>query len=369
MGTRGRARSRRADPLSALVALAAFVAVTVSAMRHPAGSPPPPPPADAGPRPPRWLVRVDTWQQRHRPLAFVVAVVRKFVEDRAGHLAALVSYFAFFSVFPLLMALTAVLGMVLEGDAELQRRITGTATAQIPIVGDRLGVGTLTGSTWAVVIGATVALWSGLRVIDAAQNALNEVWAVPMSDRPRLARRRLKSFLLFAVVGLSLLASVVVGSVASLVPGVPGQGRLAVYVVTAILNTGVFLFAFLFLPEVRVHWSQLLPGSVFAAAGWFVVSVPGALYIQRTINRSEAVYADFAGVIGLLTFFFLASQVVIVGAEINAVLARRLWPRSLLYRFGVHTDADERAYAAAAAATAQLHSQRVTVGYRDGSRR
>ena len=157
-----------------------------------------------------------SWQQRHRPVAFGWAVVRKFVEDRAGYLAALVSYFAFFSVFPLLMALTAVLGTVLEGDAELQRRITGTATAQIPIIGNRLEVGTLTGSTWAVVVGVAVALWSGLRVIDAAQNALNEVWAVPMSDRPRLARRRLKSFLLFAVVGLSLLASVVIGSVASL---------------------------------------------------------------------------------------------------------------------------------------------------------
>ena len=167
----------------------------------------------------------------------------------------------------------------------------------------------------------------------------------------------------------SLLASVVIGSVASLVVGFPGQGRVAVYLVTGLLNTGVFLFAFRFLPEVRVHWTDLLPGSLFAAAGWFVVSVPGALYIQRTITRSEAVYADFAGVIGLLTFFFLASQVVIVGAEINAVQSRRLWPRSLLHRFGEHTEADERAYAAAAAATAQLRSQEVTVAYRKPGRR
>ena len=352
------------------MALAAFVAVSVSALRRPGGPVVPPEGTDADvARPKAWLARIDRWQQRHRPLAFTVAVARKFAEDGAGYLAALVSYFAFFSLFPLLMALTAVLGMVLEGNPDLQQRITGTATAQIPIVGSQLGVGTLTGSTWAVVIGTTVALWSGLRVIDAAQTALNEVWAVPLVDRPRLARRRLKSLLLFVVVGLSLLASVVVGSLASLVSGVSGQSRIAVYVVTALLNTGVFLFAFRFLPEVRLRWSELLPGSVFAAIGWFVVSVPGALYIQRTINRSEAVYADFAGVIGLLTFFFLASQVVIVGAEINAVLARRLWPRSLLYRFGVHTEADERAYASIAAATAQIHSQQVTVSYRGDARR
>jgi len=354
--------------LASLVAMAAFVAVALGAWRDRDRPPAAPEPDDPPKPPPALLAAVDRWQRRHPAVAFLLGVTRKFADDGAANLAALVSYFAFFSVFPLLLALTSVLGMVLEDNPDLQERITGTATDQIPIIGPTLGVGELTGSTPAVVIGIAVALWSGLKVIDAAQNALNDVWDVPRLDRPTLIKRRSKSLLLLGLIGVSLLGSVVISVAAGLIPDLPRQGILAIYGLTVLLNCGVFLLAFKLLSEVEHSWGELVPGSVFAAVGWFVVQVPGAFYIQRVVNNASATYQSFATVIGLLTYFFLLSQVVIIGAEINVVRARRLWPRSLLARHGVLTPADEQAHAAAAAATRRVATERIVVGFGPGRR-
>jgi YihY family inner membrane protein len=366
------ARPASGGAFASLVAVAAFVAVAIGSLRHR-----PPRPARAATTgslatvtdeadhkpPPAWLRRIDAWQRGHGWAAFPLAVVKKFSDDRAGYLAALVSYFAFFSLFPLLMALTSILGLVLEGRDEWKDELTGEATEQIPVIGDQLSVGELTGSTVAIVVGVALALWSGLKVIDAAQNALNDVWDVPMVGRPKFAKRRAKSVVLLGVVGLSLIASLASSSLASFLPDLPGSGRFGVFALTVVFNIGVFLLAFKLLSELDHRWGELLPGSVFAAVGWFILQAPGAFYIQRTIDNSQETYREFATVIGLLTFFFLASQVVILGAEINVVRARHLWPRSLLARYGVLTDADRQVLADAADATRKLPDQRVQVAF------
>ena len=124
------------------------------------------------------------------------------------------------------------------------------------------------------------------------------------------------------------------------------------------------LLAFKLLPQARLRWGELLPGSVFAGVGWWVLQTSGAVYIQRTIDNAGPTYDTFATVIGLLTFFFLASQLVILGAEINVVRSRRLYPRSLLAAHGELTDADRQVYADSAGATRRLAGQRVQVGFR-----
>ncbi|MGE0731076.1 MAG: YihY/virulence factor BrkB family protein [Acidimicrobiia bacterium] len=370
--------------LASLVSLAAFASVAIGALRN-RGDAAERPDVDGGEaplvvvqptdvplppsterRPPSPLLRrFDAWQRQRPAVAFPLAVVRKFGDDRAGYLAALVSYFAFFSLFPLLLALTSILGFVLEGNPDLQQDLQESATDQIPIIGDQLTVGTITGSVVAIVVGVGVALWSGLKVIDAAQNALNDVWDVPVVGRPTFAKRRVKSVLLLGVIGLSLIGSLAAGSIAGLLPDLPGVGRFGVLAVTLLFNVGVFLLAFKLLPEARLRWGELLPGSIFAGVGWWVLQTSGAVYIQRTIENAGPTYNTFATVIGLLTFFFLASQLVILGAEINVVRSRRLYPRSLLAAHGELTDADRQVYADSAGATRRLADQRVQVGFRN----
>src|SRR4051794_9813274 len=81
------------------------------------------------------LRRLDVWQRRRGWLAFPFAVVKKFGEDQAGNLAALVAYYAIFSVFPLLLVLSTVLGYVLHGHPDWQHEVTNSALKNLPLIG------------------------------------------------------------------------------------------------------------------------------------------------------------------------------------------------------------------------------------------
>jgi membrane protein len=91
----------------------------------------------------RILGRVDRWQRRHALGGFPVAVFKKFSEDRASNLAALVAYYAFFSLFPLLLVFTTVVGFVLADDPQAQKDILDSTLQQIPLAGEELKTGTL----------------------------------------------------------------------------------------------------------------------------------------------------------------------------------------------------------------------------------
>ncbi len=112
-------------------------------------------------------------------VAFPLAVRRKYSDDRAGYLAATISYYGFFSLFPLLLVLVTVLGYVLDGRPSLQHRIIGTALAQFPVIGPGLEQQSLKGSGLALAIGIAVSLWTGTSVFLAAENAMNRIWEVP----------------------------------------------------------------------------------------------------------------------------------------------------------------------------------------------
>src|SRR5438128_6085182 len=130
----------------------------------------------------RTLRTVDDFQQRRRWLAFPFAVFKEFGDDQAGNLAALIAYYGFFSLFPLLLVLVTVLGFVLHGHPGLQDRVLNSTLGQFPIIGDQLrtNVHSLQGSGFALAIGVGGTLYGGLGVGAAAQNAMNEVWDVPV---------------------------------------------------------------------------------------------------------------------------------------------------------------------------------------------
>src|SRR5215218_2482294 len=129
----------------------------------------------------RLIVRVDRYQRAHGSLGFPVATLKKFGEDRAGHLAALIAYYGFFSLFPLMLVLVTVLGLTLAGNSEFQHRIVDSALAQFPIIGDQIrqNLHALNGTGLALAVGIAGALWAAMAGIKAAQNAMDEIWNVP----------------------------------------------------------------------------------------------------------------------------------------------------------------------------------------------
>jgi membrane protein len=285
------------------------------------------------PRPgllPRLRWHLDRTQRAHPALGFLLAVVKKFGEDRAGNLAALVAYFGLLSLFPLMVVFTSVLGFVVT-DPEDQRRFSDAAADQIPVVGSTIRdtAGSLEGSVVAIAVGIAFALWAGLRIVDAMQNALHAVWQRPSAGRPRLFERRLRGVAMLLVIGGGLVASIVASNVATLVDVIPGAGKLAIWAASALVSVLMYSLSFQLLADERIARRDLLPGATFGGLAWWALQTFGSPYMIRQQESAGETYGQFASIIALSAFLFVAAQLSIIGAEISAVKAHRLWPRSL----------------------------------------
>jgi YihY family inner membrane protein len=309
----------------------------------------------------RLVQAVDDVQRRRRWLAFPFAVVKKYGDDQAGRHAALLAYYGFFSLFPLLLVAVTVIGFILQGRSDLADRIVDSAAAQFPIIGTSIArtvAGSrLRGSGLALGVGSALALWGGLGVGDAAQAAMNGIWNVPRRRYPNFFLRRLRGLAWLVVLGGGLLlASLAAGlahAAGSAWSGVAGVAA------SALVNTLLFLVGFRVLTVRNVPLRSLLPGAVVAAVAWALLQWLGGWYVGRQLSRATNTYGTFALVIGLLSWLYLAATVTLYAAELNAVLARHLWPRSLapppLGR------ADQQVLADLARQEERLPSQRVEV--------
>jgi YihY family inner membrane protein len=280
----------------------------------------------------RLLRGFDRFQQRHAWAGFPYAVVKKYGDDQAGYLAALIAYYGFFSVFPLMLVFVSVLGILLANDPELQQRIIDSALAQFPIVGPTIAqeVQAIQGNTIALVVGIVTALWAGLGVVQAGQNAMNRIWGVPRKDWPNFFVSRLRSVILLVVLGAMVVASTVLSGLATIGGADALVDRLWQLALSLAFNLVLFVVVFRVLTRLDLRTRDVLAGAAAAAVSWTVLQALGGLYVTHAIKGASNVYGTFALVIGLLVWIYLGAQMTLYCAEVNVVRERRLWPRSLV---------------------------------------
>jgi membrane protein len=272
--------------------------------------------------------RFDRFQQKHKGWAIPMAVIRKFGNDQAGSLAALIAYYAFFSIFPLLLVFTTILGFVLQGNTELYNEVKNSVLGRFPVVGDQLQAHALSGKVTALVIGLVTSLLGGLGVTMAAQNAFDRIWAVPFKDRPDFLRKRLRGLLLLLCLGVLFVLSIAITGLVTTIGG--PLVKVAGYAVTLAVNFGLYVAAFRFLTATTVPTRCLWLGAAVGAVFLTILSLVGGIYVKHVISHASNTYGTFATVIGLLVWLHLIAQLTLYAAEINTVVVRRLWPRSLL---------------------------------------
>jgi YihY family inner membrane protein len=279
------------------------------------------------------LRRLDEYQRSHAWLGFLIAVAKKFSDDRAGYLAALVAYYAFFSLFPLLLVLVSGLGFVLGRNSEFKQKVLDSVLTQFPIIGDQIqeNVSSIQGSGLALAVGIVGTLFAGLGVIQALQFGMDEVWNVPFTRRPSFLVSRLRALLMLAVLGGGTIAATVLAGVGA--GGTSGVWsvplRVAGFAASLALNFGLFMVAFRVLTAAKVAWRDLWPGSLLAAIVWAILQGLGGFVVGRQLKDATQVYGFFGIVIGLLSWLYLGAQLTFFAAEVNVVRARRLWPRNI----------------------------------------
>jgi len=276
--------------------------------------------------------RADSYQQRHAWLAFPVAAWKKFGDDQAGNLAALIAYYAFVSLFPLMLVLVTVLDIMLRGNTALRQRVV-TAVGSYPVIGPQLkGVHPLQETGIALVIGLVLTFLGARGVANAAQNALNSAWLVPFASRPGFPLNQIRSIALILVVGLGEIATIILSGFAGSAGHVLGgaAGRIGAIVVSLVLNVLLFWAGFRLATASAVSTRELRLGAVIAAIAWQALQLLGGYFLTHSLHRSSALYGVFGVVLGLLAWLYLQAQLTLYAVEINVVKARRLWPRSLV---------------------------------------
>lgn len=311
--------------------------------------------------------RLNGFQQRHRVLGMPISVVYKYVDDGGGQLAAQITYFAFISLFPLLLLASTILGFVLAGQPDLQERVLDSALAQLPVIGDDLqrpqGIG---GGVTGVVVGVLGALYGAMGVGQAVQNAANTAWTVPRNSRANPFLLRGRSIVLLGVIGVDVVGTSVLAGVVGAADFIGPLAGVALLTGTLLIHAATFSFVFRYATSRDLTWRQVRPGALLAAVAWLGLQYGGVAYVGRTVDSQSATNGVFAVVLGLLAFLYLTSVTVLLCLELNVVLVDRLHPRTLLTPFTdnvVLTDADKRSYVGLAKAQRQKGFQHVEVEF------
>jgi YihY family inner membrane protein len=276
--------------------------------------------------------RADTAQQGARPLAFAVGVFKKFGDDRGGSLAALLTFYGFLSLFPLLLLLVTILGFFSGSEHSFVQRVENSAFSQFPVVGTKLSTnihGLQGRSIFGLIVGILFVLWGSQGALQTAQYAQAEIWNIPGVNRPNFWARLGRTGLMMLVLGLFLLASTLLAGLVT----IGHHGAWAVVgavVVSLAVNVGLFVVAFRLLTPKQIPWSDMVPGAIVGAAGWTALQYVGGVLVEHSLRNTSKEYGTFALVLGLISFLYLAAQVTLYAAELNVVRVRHLWPRSMV---------------------------------------
>lgn len=275
------------------------------------------------------LAKADSLQQRNRVLGVVVATWKKFGDDQAGNLAALIAYYAFASIFPLLLVAVTILDLVVQNNTHLRNQLLNSTLGKYPVIGEQLKASATHGLSKtgiALAIGLVLTLYSALGVAAAMQNAMNTVWGVPQFRRSGFPWSVLRSLGLMAVIGPGQIITISLSSVAGGVVHFGGvAGRVLPVIVSLILNVGLFWLGFRLATSIEVSGRDLWLSAILAAVAWQILQLVGGYFLAHATNSA---YGTFGVVLGLLAWFYLQAQITLYVVELDVVRTRKLWPRS-----------------------------------------
>jgi YihY family inner membrane protein len=312
----------------------------------------------------RTIRAIDGTQRRFTPTAFVFGVIKKFGDDNGGVLVSNLAYSAFVALFPLLLVLVTILGLVVAGDPSVRADVLNAVAGQIPLLGRTLtgNVHTLHRSSLiGLIVGLIALVYGATGLAQAGLFTMEQVWNLPGPARPGYVQRLGRAGLFLALLGAGVIVTTGLASLSTyLHDGL--AVKIPLELVTAAFNVGMYLGAFRVLTPKGVPTRNLLPGAITGGILWTVLQVAGTYLVHHYLH-SDSVYGVFATVLGLVAWIYLAVEVTVYSAEINVVLARRLWPRAIVQP--PLTEADRASMALQALQNQRRPEQHIEVTFDD----
>jgi uncharacterized BrkB/YihY/UPF0761 family membrane protein len=291
------------------------------------------------------VAKIDKLQRRRPILGFPLAVFKRYGEDHGGWLGSLISYYGFFSLYPLLVVFATVATWVLEDRPETLQRVLSALWSRVPFATSTLSaevdqqVQSLSGHSPTLILSLIVTLWGGIGIVRVLQDAVNTIWGVPRYRRPGFFPKLGRGMLIIGLLGLGVVGTAVVAGI-TLAVDLPILAAVGAALGNIALSAGIALALYRVVIATSVRTAEILPGALITAVGSYVVTLVGGLYVKHVIARITGVYGPFAATIGLLAYVSLMVQIFVLATEVSVVRARSLWPRAMTAELG---PADHRA--------------------------
>jgi YihY family inner membrane protein len=313
----------------------------------------------------RAIRTVDATQRRYTPTAFVFGVVKKYGDDNGGVLTSNLAYSAFVSMFPLLLVLVTILGLISSVDPSFKNAAIKAVSSQVPLIGNQLtgNVHKLKrSSVIGLIVGLAGLIWGSAGLAQSGLFTMEQVWNLPGPARPGYLQRLGRAGLFLVLLGGGVIVTTGLSSLPNYVHNLGIWAEILIEVVTAAFNVGMYIGAFRVLTPKGVPVRQLLPGAITGGILWTVLQFVGT-YLVHHYAHSDTVYGVFGTVLALIAWIYIAVEVTVYCAEINVVLSRRLWPRAMVQP--PLTEADRASMALQALQNQRRPEQHIEVTFDD----
>jgi len=272
-----------------------------------------------------------------RLLILAVRSIQEFGDDRCSHMAAAISYYALFSLFPLLIFMVSILGIFLQSGS-LQEDLIDRVLEFIPLTSDegrdevREAIGAVAGISIPLsMVGLLGLAWSASAMFGAIRTSLNIAWDIETSRH--FVKQKLLDLGMVAGVGLFFLLSIgttgllrstqeassdILGPLSS---NTAFFWRAIPYLMPAIFSFGAFIVVYRFVPNAPTKIGDVWSGALIAAI-FFEIIKNGFSFYLANFGRYDVVYGSLGAVVALLFWMYLSAVVLLLGAEVASEYPR-----------------------------------------------
>ena len=289
------------------------------------------------------VAKIDIFQQRHPVIALPYAIIKKYGDDSGGYQAALITYYGFLSIFPLMLVLVTILQIVFHNDHTVRAEVADSVSHFFPMLGTQLeqNVHSMHGAGLGLAVGIVLTIYGARGAADVFRHTLNNIWQVPRMRRTGFPKNIIESLIVMLTIAVGFVATLGVSSFSAAL-GHAQWVKIVANIAGFFVVLGVFLFAARVATARRVPIKDMVFGSAFAALIIQLLLTFGSIVVSRQLKHLDNLYGTFAIVLGMLFWIYLLAQVVVYAVEIDSVRHLKLWPRAI--RGDKPTKADLEAY-------------------------
>jgi len=275
------------------------------------------------------IQKIDNYQRQSRFAGFSYAVIKKYGEDEVGKKAALLTYYGFLSIFPLLLIITTLISVLTANDLQAQAAATNTISRYIPAIGDQLynQIHSINKNGLALIAALLFTVYGARGAVESFRESAKSIWQEPVK-KENLAKKLARSslILLVGVVGLTV-ASVATGYVSG------ASNSILIKLVSVAVNVFALYWVFIVVLKIsldrKIRVKKIRLGALLAAISLVALQIIGGVIVTQQLKTLDTLYSVFALPLGLMFWIYLQAQVIYISVVATVVSQKKLWPRSI----------------------------------------